>query len=55
MFRRSEEHLIDLLYKEMLGVLTKEELKFIIEEEKRLGVFNLDKAYELIWGWIDPN
>lgn len=54
MFQPSEEHLVELLYRDSLGFISKEEIKFIIEKEKELGVFNLKKAYNSVFGWIDP-
>lgn len=54
MFKRSEQHLIELLHKDILGIISKKDIKEIIQKEKSLGVFDLDKAYECVWGWVDP-
>lgn len=54
MFKRSEQHLIELLHKDSLGIISKNDIKKIISKEKELGVFDLDKAYDNVWGWVDP-
>lgn len=42
--RKSEETLIEIMYKDMLGMVSKKELQDIINQEKRRGVFDLDVA-----------
>lgn len=53
MFKRTEEHLIELLHRGSL--LSKEEIREIIAKEKEMGVFDLNKAYDNVFGWIDPD